>query len=113
MKTWISVLTVMATGLLFSDVALAQEAGSNLYQGFLGIGAGLAVGLGGLGGGIGMGIAVGNLYQSISLYHVDSHQLKTRQHLLERDLPLKGAVFVFNIYVAALTTTGILTSRPS
>lgn len=66
MKTWITVLTVMATGLLFSDIALAQEAGSNLYLGFLGIGAGLAVGLGGLGGGIGMGIAVGNLYQSIS-----------------------------------------------
>ena len=66
MKTWISVLTIMAAALLFSDVALAQEAGSTLSKGLLGIGAGLAVGLAGFGGSIAMGLAISSLYQSIS-----------------------------------------------
>ena len=58
MKKLALLLTAMAVTMLYSSTALAADAASGSdYMGYVGLGAGLAIGLGALGGGIGQGIA--------------------------------------------------------
>jgi F-type H+-transporting ATPase subunit c len=60
---WIPVATVVTFALLFSNVALAA---GDEYKGYVGLGAGLAMGLAVIGGGIGQGMAARGMYESIS-----------------------------------------------
>jgi F-type H+-transporting ATPase subunit c len=64
MTQWISVATLATFALFISDTALA--AAPSEAQGFIGIGAGLAIGLAVLGGAIGQGLAARAVLESIA-----------------------------------------------
>ena len=57
MKKLAILLAAMAVTMLYSSTAFAAEGSAQDYMGYVGLGAGLAIGLGALGGGIGQGIA--------------------------------------------------------
>lgn len=59
MKSKLStMLPVLVAMLLVSTPAFAQDGGADLWKGYVGIGAGIAIGVAALGGGIGQGRAV-------------------------------------------------------
>jgi F-type H+-transporting ATPase subunit c len=54
---WIRVLPVVLVSLLVASTAFAQEGNAMDYKGFVGLGAGIGIGLAVVGGGLGQGIA--------------------------------------------------------
>ena len=60
------VLPLALALLFFAEPAMAQQAGADAHKGFIGLGAGLAIGLGALGGALGQGNAARGVYESIS-----------------------------------------------
>lgn len=60
------VLPVMVALLFVAEPAFAQEAAANAHKGYIGLGAGLAIGLAVIGGGLGQGNAARGVYESIS-----------------------------------------------
>jgi F-type H+-transporting ATPase subunit c len=61
---WMTLVPAMLVLLLVSDVAFAQEATGD--NGFIGLGAGLAIGIAALGGAYGQGLAASSMYQSVA-----------------------------------------------
>jgi F-type H+-transporting ATPase subunit c len=59
---WISVVTMTTLALFISDVAMAAAPAGD--QGFIGLGAGVAIGFAVLGGGIGQGLAARGMLES-------------------------------------------------
>jgi F-type H+-transporting ATPase subunit c len=66
MSKLISTLTVLAAALLVSPVALAESAASTGGGGWVGVGAGLAIGLSAMGAGIGQGLQGGSAMEGIA-----------------------------------------------
>ena len=64
MTQWISVATVATFAMFISDAAMAAAPGE--AQGYIGIGAGLAIGFAVLGGAIGQGLAARAVLESIA-----------------------------------------------
>jgi len=60
---WIPVALVMAIALLTSDIALAE---GDAYKGYVGLGAGLGMGIAVLGAGIGQGMTARGMLESAS-----------------------------------------------
>ena len=65
MKNLNIILPVMLALLFISEPAFAQDAAMS-HKGYIGIGAGIAIGFAVLGGGIGQGLAANGMYQSVS-----------------------------------------------
>ena len=57
MKKLTTILPVMLVLLFVAEPAFAQDAAANAHKGYIGLGAGLAIGLAVIGGGIGQGNA--------------------------------------------------------
>ena len=66
MTQWISVATVATFALFLSDTALAAGKAPPEAQGYIGIGAGIAIGFAVLGGAIGQGLAARAVLESIA-----------------------------------------------
>jgi F-type H+-transporting ATPase subunit c len=66
MKKFVSMLPILVVLLFISNPALAAEAASGDWKGYVGIGAGLAIGLAALGCGIGQGKASGAALEGIA-----------------------------------------------
>ncbi|NOY27335.1 MAG: ATP synthase F0 subunit C [Oligoflexia bacterium] len=61
-----TMLPVLVTMLLVSTPAFAQDGGADMWKGYVGIGAGIAIGVAALGGGIGQGRAVAAALEGIA-----------------------------------------------
>ena len=68
MQKWIATVTTMVVALVLSPAAMAagETSGSTEHLGYIGLGAGLAIGLAALGGSIGQGLAAKGTFESIS-----------------------------------------------
>ena len=67
MKSKLStVLPVLVTLLMVSTPAFAQDGGADLWKGYVGIGAGLAIGVAALGGALGQGRAAAAALEGIA-----------------------------------------------
>jgi F-type H+-transporting ATPase subunit c len=64
MNKWTTSLPIITAMMLISPVAMAQDGAA--AGGYIGLGAGLAMGLAVLGGGLGQGNAAKGVYESIS-----------------------------------------------
>ena len=67
MTQWITVVTVATFALFISDTAMAAAPAD--AQGFIGLGAGMAIGLAVLGGGIGQGLAARGVHHGRQSQH--------------------------------------------
>lgn len=65
MKKLNVIIPAMLALLFIAEPALAQDAAAS-PKGYIGIGAGLAIGLAALGGALGQGMAANGMYQSVS-----------------------------------------------
>ena len=74
LNKWTTLATVMIAALLVSNSAMAQDGGS---QGYIGVGAGLGIGLAVLGGGLGQGMAARGTYESIARNPQAAGQIQT------------------------------------
>lgn len=61
---WMTLVPAMLVLLFMSDVAFAQEVAGD--KGYIGLGAGLAIGIAALGGAYGQGLAASSMYQSVA-----------------------------------------------
>ena len=67
MQKWMTTVMMMVLALFVSPVALAAgEAGGQEHLGYIGLGAGLAIGLAALGGSIGQSFVAKGTFESIS-----------------------------------------------
>ena len=60
------VLPVAVALLAVSGTAFAQDGGADMYKGYVGLGAGLAMAFAVLGGGLGQGLAAGKAFEGIA-----------------------------------------------
>jgi F-type H+-transporting ATPase subunit c len=65
LNKWMTLVPAMLVLLFMSDVAFAQEAADG-YKGYVGLGAGLGIGIAALGGAYGQGLAASSMYQSVA-----------------------------------------------
>lgn len=98
MQKWIATVTMMVVVLLLSPAAFAAE-GSTEHLGYIGLGAGLAIGLAALGGSIGQGLAAKGTFESISR---NPETAGTLQPLFFIGMALVESLVIFSFVVAYL-----------
>lgn len=107
---WIRILPVMAAAMLFSTAAFAQDhvaaaASDSSWMGMVGLGAGLAMGLGVLGAGIGQGLLAGRALEGIARNPQAGSKIQTAM-LLALAFPESLVLFAFVIAIMLATSVG-------
>lgn len=103
MTKFIKVLPVVVALLVLSDTALAQDGGDNLWKGYVGLGAGIAMAFGVLGAGIGQGIAAAKAFEGIARNPQAASKIQTPM--------LIGLAFIESLAIYALVIAFFLQAK--